>query len=145
MVILARIHLGPQWRWKLRYSSLRKYNVRILDDALEEKGFRVGCRRLDPLEESHQAFRKINLTTKSLEVNYQGNLLSVPLDYYWRHDMEFMAQSIAMEFALVFDPSLIPPYHLWMDINNFYPVSLQKIHSQSASPRLTVFKTTSKV
>lgn len=86
----------------MKYRSLRKKNLQKLVDAFATKGFPIAASRLDPLS----AYNKINFTTKTLDAVYRGNMISVPLAYYWQENDHIVAESIATEFALMYEPSL---------------------------------------
>jgi len=120
--IREKMPTGFQWRWKLNKTALRIINMRKLDAALAEKGFNMGDSVLDPLSRFNEVNKRVDYHNKVLNVKWKGNSLAVPLDYYWQtDDADWIAESMAVEFALGFNKGLATQYELAMDVTKMYP------------------------
>ena len=94
-------------------TPLRMINMRKLQHQLNALGFRMSDSVLDPLSKFNELWKRVDYQAKVLSVEWHGNPLPIPLDFYWMTDgAEELAQSMAVEFALAYDPhapTLVPP------------------------------------
>jgi len=93
----------------------RQRNILKLHKVLDEKGFYISTTRLDPLRAYNENHRMVHWQDKVLKVIHKGNWLHVPLSYYYSLDenSDWMAESIATEFALCFDASVQDTNEEW--------------------------------
>lgn len=93
----------------------RRRNILKLHKALNHKGFYISTNNLDPLSQFNENRRMVNWQDKVLRVAHRGNWLHVPISYYYSLDenSDWMAESIATEFALCFDASVQDTNDAW--------------------------------
>ena len=95
--------------------SQRMRNILKLHGALDQKGFYISVNRLDPISSYNEHHRMVNWQDRVLRVTHRGNWLHVPLSYYYSLDenSDWMAESIATEFALSFDAGVQDVNDAW--------------------------------
>lgn len=118
-------------------TPLRIINARKLQFALMKIGFHIHIDFLDPLSTYNEKHKRVDYKVKELNVLWKGNSLKVPLDYYLHTDVDFLAESMAVEFALGFDANLAAD--IITDISSFYPTMVPSARAAHATDhQLTV-------
>ena len=81
--------------------SLRRHRIRLLYESFGKKGIKIWRDQLDPLKvgDPHYVSR-IDYQTKCHVFELNGDVVHVPLDYYFQPHQEWLAESIVTEYIL---------------------------------------------